>query len=76
MDTTHQMLTITGEATATLPVGGALSPITVIGNDEIRPTFDAQTIQQAINCRRSPGISRVVLNPDAHLGYGAPIGCS
>ncbi len=75
MDTTHEMLTITGEATATLPVGGDLSPITVIGNDAIRETFDGQTIQQAINSRLSPGVSRVVLNPDAHLGYGAPVGC-
>jgi tRNA-splicing ligase RtcB len=75
MDTTHEMLTITGEATATLPVGDDLSPITVIGNDAIRQTFDGKTIQQAINCRRCPGVSRVVLNPDAHLGYGAPIGC-
>lgn len=75
MDTTHEMLTITGEATATLPVGDDLSPITVIGNEAIRQTFDGQTIQQAINSRLSPGVSRVVLNPDAHLGYGAPVGC-
>lgn len=75
MDSTNQMLTVTGEATATLPVGDALSPVTVIGNDAIRQTFDGQTIQQAINCRLSPGVSQVVLNPDAHLGYGAPVGC-
>lgn len=75
MDTTHEMLTITGEATATLPVGHGVSPITVIGNEAIRSTFGGQTFQQAINSRLAPGVSRVVLNPDAHLGYGAPVGC-
>ncbi|MGV3486376.1 MAG: RtcB family protein [Planctomycetaceae bacterium] len=75
MDTSYEMLTHTGEATATLPVSDSVSPITVIGNDAIRHTFDAQTIQQAINSRLSPGVSRVVLNPDAHVGYGAPVGC-
>jgi tRNA-splicing ligase RtcB len=75
MDTTNQMLTITGEATATLPVSDSVSPITIIGNEAIRQTFDGQTIQQAINSRLAPGVSRVVLNPDAHVGYGAPVGC-
>lgn len=75
MDTTHQMMQITGEATAAIPVGGDLSPVTVVGNDAIRSAFDGQTIQQAINSRLSPGVTQVVLNPDAHLGYGAPVGC-
>lgn len=75
MDTMREMMTITGEATATLPVGADISPITVIGNEAIRETIDNQTIQQAINSRLAPGVSRVVLNPDAHVGYGAPVGC-
>ena len=75
MDTTHQMLRVTGPATATLDVGGDVSPITVIGNESIRKTFCDQTIRQAINSRLAPGITDVVLNPDAHLGYGAPVGC-
>jgi len=49
-------------------------PVTVIGNEEIRKTFCETTIQQAINCAKGPGVDRVVLNPDAHLGYGAPVG--
>ena len=73
-DTTHEMLTITGEATATLDVG-AETPIRVVANQSIRPTLDAGTIRQAINCRLAPGVTDVVLNPDAHLGYGAPVGC-
>ncbi|EMI45249.1 RtcB family protein [Rhodopirellula sp. SWK7] len=75
MDTTHQMLDVTGPATATLSVGDSMSPITVIGTESIRESFGPQTYQQAINSRLAPGVSRVVLNPDAHVGYGAPVGC-
>lgn len=66
----------TGDATAILPVpDSSVSPITVIGTDEIRNGFDQFCVQQAINCRLAPGVTDVVLNPDAHAGYGAPIGC-
>jgi len=66
----------TGEATAILPVaGGKVSPITVFGTEAIRASFDDMCITQAINARLSPGVTEVVLNPDAHCGYGAPIGC-
>src|SRR6056297_3511470 len=75
MDTTHEMMAVTGEATAELSADSELSPVTVIGTPPIRETFGAETLVQAINCRRAPGVSRVVLNPDAHLGYGAPVGC-
>lgn len=64
----------TGEATAMLPVTGG-KPITVIGNEAIRATFDAGCLRQAINSRQAPGVTDLVLNPDAHVGYGAPIGC-
>ncbi len=64
----------TGEATAMLPVGRA-RPITVIGTAAIRATFDEKTLQQAITTRLAPGVTELVLNPDAHVGYGAPIGC-
>ena len=67
----------TGDATAILPArDGRLSPITVIGTDAIRDTFDAGCIEQALNAREAPGVTGVVLNPDAHLGYGAPVGCA
>lgn len=66
----------TGEATAILPVGdGRERPVVVIGTPAIRETFDDQTLQQAINSRLGPGVEEVVLNPDAHVGFGAPIGC-
>lgn len=65
----------TGDATAILPTGGKTKPITVIGNAAIRETFDEGCLQQAVNSRLAPGVSELVLNPDAHCGYGAPVGC-
>lgn len=77
MTTTHSHNLIpTGEATAKLPLPkGAGEPITVIGTDAIRQTFDHNCLQQAINSRMAPGVTDLVLNPDAHVGYGAPVGC-
>lgn len=64
------------EATGFLPVSGSkVKPITVIGTDAIRNTFDERCLEQAINSRLAPGVSHLVLNPDAHAGYGAPVGC-
>ena len=51
------------------------NPITVIGTEAIRGTFDELCLQQAINSRLRPGVTDLVLNPDAHCGYGAPVGC-
>lgn len=66
----------TGEATGILPVDdGRFSPVTVIANDPIRQGFDEMCLRQIANTRRSPGVTRTVLNPDGHGGYGAPIGC-
>lgn len=86
MDTTPDIparLIPTGEATAILPVdsvgpgprrsGG--KPITVIANAAIRQTLDTPCLKQAINSRLAPGVTDVIINPDAHLGYGAPVGC-
>lgn len=76
METTlnSQNIIPTGEATALLPIRNG-KPITVIGTESIRDTFDEVCLQQAINSRLAPGVTDVVLNPDAHLGYGAPVGC-
>lgn len=70
----HQLIP-TGSATAILPVDDSTPPIKVIGNESIRQTFDTTCLQQAINSRKAPGVTELVLNPDAHLGYGAPVGC-
>ncbi|MGC4030138.1 MAG: RtcB family protein [Tepidisphaeraceae bacterium] len=61
-------------ATGLLPVPHR-KPITVIATDAIRAGFEANCLQQAINSASAPGVTDVVLNPDAHVGYGAPIGC-
>ena len=63
------------EATAILPTGGKTKPVTVIGTEAIRQTFDDLCLQQAINSRNAPGVTDLVLNPDGHCGYGAPVGC-
>lgn len=63
------------DATAILPTGGKQTPIRIIGTEAIRSTFDDLCLQQAINSRTAPGVTDLVLNPDAHCGYGAPVGC-
>lgn len=70
----NQAIHATGEAIGVLPVTGH-SPITVIGTEKIRRMLDDTCIQQAITARQSPGVTDVVLNPDAHAGYGVPVGC-
>ncbi|HEX4125242.1 MAG TPA: RtcB family protein [Tepidisphaeraceae bacterium] len=61
-------------AVGILPVEGR-SPITVIGTNSIRAGFDSECLKQAVNSRLAPGVTELVLNPDAHRGYGAPVGC-
>jgi len=66
----------TGEAMGFIPAPGDHGkPITVIGTNSIRAGFDATCLQQALNSRGAPGVTDLVLNPDAHAGYGAPVGC-
>src|SRR5205085_8655119 len=66
----------TGEATGFIPAPGDKGkPITVVGTNSIRAGFDATCLQQALNARGAPGVTDLVLNPDAHAGYGAPVGC-
>ncbi|EDY17197.1 protein of unknown function UPF0027 [Chthoniobacter flavus Ellin428] len=69
-------INVTGEATGFLPAPGSRGkPITVIGTEAIRGSFDAKCLEQAMNSRGAPGVTDLVLNPDAHAGYGAPVGC-
>ncbi len=64
----------TGEATGVVYVGDR-SPIRVFGTKTIRDTFGQETLTQARNARLCPGVTDVVLTPDAQVGFGAPIGC-
>ena len=76
MSETQHNIIETGEATGILPVPrGDGAPITVIGTKKIRDGFGQKALQQAINSRCAPGVTQLVLNPDAHVGYGAPVGC-
>ena len=60
----------TGEATGFIPApDNKGKPITVIGTAAIRETFDAKCIEQSLNSRGAPGVTDLVLNPDAHCGY-------
>jgi tRNA-splicing ligase RtcB len=66
----------TGEAEGFLATRDSKGkPITVIGTDAIRGSFDEMCLTQALNSRSAPGVSDLILNPDAHAGYGAPVGC-
>jgi tRNA-splicing ligase RtcB len=49
-------------------------PIDVFANESILQTFDDFVFQQAKNTAAIPGVESVALMPDAHSGYGAPIG--
>jgi tRNA-splicing ligase RtcB (3'-phosphate/5'-hydroxy nucleic acid ligase) len=72
MNTIHEI----DEAIGFMPLpNDSGKPITIIGTDAIRDNFDEMCLQQAINSRMAPGVTDLVLNPDAHAGYGAPIGC-
>lgn len=75
-DNTLVKIQTTGEATGFISTpDNPGKPITVIGTDSIRQTFDSVCVQQAINSRTAPGVTDLILNPDAHCGYGAPVGC-
>lgn len=64
----------TGPATGILPTGST-APITVIGTPAIRAGFDETCLEQAVNSRLAPGVTDLILNPDGHAGFGAPVGC-
>ena len=75
MENTRTTIIPTGEATGFVPAPGDRGkPITVIGTEAIRETFDDLCMKQAMNSRGAPGVTDLVLNPDAHCGYGAPVG--
>src|SRR6516164_3223164 len=67
---------VTGDATGIIAApDNKGKPTTVIGTNSIRAGFDATCLKQALNTRSAPGVTDLVLNPDAHSGYGAPVGC-
>ena len=76
MDKVSLKIIAEDEARGFLPVpDSSVKPITVIGTEAIRRSFDERCLEQAVNSRLAPGVDELVLNPDAHAGYGAPVGC-
>ena len=65
---------ITGEATGHIEMGEDVPAIEVIGSPAIRESFGNSCLVQAMAAASAPGVSRFILNPDAHWGYGVPIG--
>lgn len=49
-------------------------PIDLFANEAILRTFDEAVFRQARNTAAIPGVESIALMPDAHSGYGAPIG--
>ena len=47
----------------------------MIGTEAIRSGFDQTYMERALNSRSAPGVTDLVLKPDAHAGYAAPVGC-
>ncbi|HBE88397.1 MAG TPA: RNA-splicing ligase RtcB, partial [Elusimicrobia bacterium] len=61
-----------------LPAGsraGMSAPAVIYADREIEKTLDDKVLEQAANTACLPGIRRAALvMPDAHAGYGFPIG--
>ena len=49
-------------------------PVTLIGTPSIRAGLDGGCYKQIANTAQAPGVDKLVISPDFHLGYGCPIG--
>jgi tRNA-splicing ligase RtcB len=57
------------------PFGGMRVPVLVFADKKVAEGLDEQVYEQAVNVAQLPGIVRASMAmPDAHLGYGFPIG--
>ncbi|HUP79312.1 MAG TPA: RtcB family protein, partial [Pirellula sp.] len=65
---------ITGIATGEIDIGENHPPIEVVGSPAIRASFGHSCLVQAMAAACGPGVRKFILNPDAHWGYGVPIG--
>lgn len=62
-----------GPAEWLLPIAGR-KPVILIANDAIMAGFDDGVFEQAVNTAEAPGIDQLIVQSDAHVGYGAPVG--
>jgi tRNA-splicing ligase RtcB len=57
------------------PTGGMRAPVIVFATPDLLETMDGKVFEQAANVARLPGIvGASIAMPDAHWGYGFPIG--
>lgn len=63
-------------AISLLPLEGVTTPVRVVGNPDVLRGFDETLWQQVVNVAKMPGAERVIISPDAHVGYGCPVGCT
>lgn len=50
-------------------------PIHAFLSEELFNASEEEAWKQAVDTANMPGVKKVVLTPDLHLGYGVPIGC-
>ena len=50
-------------------------PVRLVFSPELLDELEPQIYPQIVNATRFPGAKLVVLTPDAHVGYGVPVGC-
>ncbi len=62
-----------GTAEWLLPIDGR-KPVIMIANTAIMDSFDDGVFEQAVNTAEAPGIDQLIVGPDAHRGYGMPVG--
>lgn len=62
-----------GEAEWLLPINGR-KPVKFIANEVIFKSFDDGVFKQAVNTAEAPGVEQLIVGPDGHQGYGAPVG--
>ena len=54
---------------------GLKIPIHAFLSDELYAASEEESWKQAVDAAKMPGVTKVVLTPDLHSGFGVPIGC-
>lgn len=62
-----------GPAEWLLPIHGR-PPVRFIANEAIWEGFDDKVMEQAMHAAEAPGVQQLIVGPDGHAGYGAPVG--
>lgn len=54
---------------------GVKIPVHAFLNDALYDASEEESWKQAVDAAKMPGVTKVVLTPDLHTGFGVPIGC-